>query len=326
MFSEILKVIPKLDNKDLDAMQKQLQGRFTKIAKGFGKGLGNVLKGGGFLGIALGLLDKLLNPLKETNEAIDRMLKSSDDIATNATQFNTSAGKLFKLIQLAKATGLDQDTLFMQMQKFQTAIAEAKADPSKPSAVRNYVDQADTAEAFFEFIQSLQKMDRNQQLLVQQSVFGEKQILKMADFLQTDFAAKFKEVGLDKVTSGKLTTSIEKLAGLNDMADALAARRETTDMIAKSGIINSSMVRSRDKSAQIELQRENQRIQSYNDLAAISQTTDKIMALVEQGIGLLGNLITKLTPFVDKMSTAVDKFMKSPMVRGVKSWFGGKDE
>lgn len=304
-------------------MEKALQTRFTKIAKSFGKGLVNIFKGGGVVGIALGLLDKLLNPLKETQEAIDRMLKSSDDIATNATQFNTSAGKLFKLITLAKATGLDQDTLFMQMSKFQTAVAEAKADPNKPSAVRNYVDQEDTAQAFFEFIQALQKMDRNQQLLVQQSVFGEKQILKMADFLQTDFEKKFNEVGLNKITSEKLTRSIDKLATLNDTQDALTARRELFDTVNKSGVINESMIRNRDKSEQLQLQRENQRIQSYNDLAAISQTTDKIMGLVEQGIGLIGNLINKLTPFIDKVSTAIDKLLKSPFMRGVRGMFGG---
>lgn len=326
MFSEVLKIIPKLDPKDLNKMQQLLQARFTKIAKGFGKGLLNVIKGAGIAGLALSLIDKLLNPLKETQEAIDRMLKSSDDIATNANQFNTSTGRLFKLVQLAKATGLDQDNLFQLITKFQTAVAEARANPSQPSAVRNYVDQEDTAQAFFEFIQALQSMEKNQQVLVQQSVFGEKQILRMADFLQTDFARKFGEVGLDKVSSQKLTQSIEKMANLNDLADALEARRETQDVLTKSGVITESMIRARDKSAKIALERENQQIANYNNLAAISQTTDKIMGLVEQGIGLLGGLINKLVPAVDKIVMAVDKFMKTPMVRGVKSLFGGKED
>lgn len=340
MFREILKIIPKLDDKDLAAMERALQTRFTKIAKSFGKGVMNVFKGGGIAGIALGFIDKLLNPLKETQEAIERTLKSSDDIATNATQFNTTAGRLFKLVQLAKATGLDQDNLFMLINKFQTAAAEAKADPSKPSSVRNFVQRevvdpatgkktmqnADTAEAFFEFIQSLQKMDRNQQLLVQQQVFGEKQVLKMADFLQTDFGKKFKEVGLDKITSDKLTKSIDKLAGLNDLADALEARRNTTDIVSKAGVINEGMIRARDSSERQALQRENQRIASYENLAKISQTADKIAGLVEQGVSALGALITKLEPFIKKVEDAVDKILKSPVVRGVKSWFGGGDD
>jgi len=333
VFSEILKIIPKLDPKDLQAMQNALQSRFTKLTKSFGKGLVAALKGGGIAGIAIGLIDKLLNPLKEVQEAIDKTLNTSDDLATNANQFNTTAGKLQKLITLGKATGMDQQNLFTLITKFQGAVAAAQANPDDPAnnSVKNFVGQADTAEAFFGFIQQLSKMEKNQQVLVQQQVFGEKQILKVADFLQTigDPAALTKVVqrtGIDKVTSEKLTNSITKLADLNDLASALTAGRENRDLVSKAGVINEGMIRQRDKSEQLALDRENQRIKSYNDLAAISQSAEKIFALVDQGVALLGNLIGKLLPFLDKMTAAVDRFMKSPMVRGVRGLFGGKDD
>lgn len=334
MFSEILKIIPKMEPKDLQAMQNALQSRFTKLTKSFGKGLVNVLKGGGIAGIALGLIDKLLNPIKEVQEAIDRSLKSSDDIATNAKQFNTETGKLAKLITLAKATGLDQDNLFMLITKFQTAVAEAKANPNNENvnSVRNFVGQTDTAEAFFGFIQELQKLNKDQQILVQQQVFGEKQILKMADFLQSvgdpkALAEIVKNTGLDKITAAKLTGSIDKLANLNDLQDALTAGREMRDNVAKSGSVTEGMIRARARSEQIALDRENQQIKSYQNLAAISDSVNKIMGLVDQGVALVGSLVTKVLPFIDKMSGAVDRFMKSPMVRGVKGLFGsGKDD
>lgn len=328
MFSEILKIVPKLDNKDLDAMQKSLQSRFTKLTKNFGKGLVNVLKGGGIAGIALGLIDKLLNPLKEVQEAIDRTLKTSDDLSTNAAQFNTSSGKLFKLVQLAKSTGLDQDNLFLLISKFQTAVAQARANPNDQSvnSVRNFVGQEDTAEAFFGFISQLQKMNRDQQILIQQQVFGEKQILKMAEFLQKDFTQAARDVGIDKITAQKLTGSIDKLSGLADLSDALEARRGTFDIINKSGVINESMIRNRDKSEKIALQRENARIQSYNDLASITQTVDKIMALVESGVALLGSFISKVTPLIERLVNSVEKVLKSPLVRGVKGLLGGKGD
>jgi len=334
VFSEVLKIIPKLEPKDLQAMQNALQSRFTKLTKSFGKGLVNALKGGGIAGIALGLIDKLLNPLKEVQEAIDRTLKSSDDIATNANQFNTTAGKLQKLVTLAKSTGLDQDNLFQLITKFQGAVAQAKANPNDPgsNSVRNFTGQTDTAEAFFGFVQQLQKMDSNQRVLVQQQVFGEKQILKIADFMQSigdpkALATIVGRTGMDKVTSEKLTGSINKLANLNDLADSLTAGREMNDMVSKSGVINESMIRNRDKSERILLERENRNIANYNNLAAISQSVDKIMGLVEQGTAVLGGLVTKLLPFIDKMTAAIDKFMKSPMVRGVRGLFGGgKDE
>jgi hypothetical protein len=332
VFSEILKIIPKLDPKDLKAMQNALQSRFTKLTKSFGKGLVNVLKGGGIAGIALGLIDKLLNPLKEVQEAIDRTLKTSDDLATNANQFNTTTGKLTKLVTLAKATGLDESNLYTLINKFQGAVAAAQANPNDPAnnSVKNFVGQKDTAEAFYGFITQLQKMDKNQQILIQEQVFGEKQILKMADFLQQGsegFEKIAKITGIDRVTSDKVGSKIDKNAQLSDLADALKSGREFRDLQSKSSIINEGMIRSQDKTAQLELDRENQRIKSYNDLAAVSQTAEKIFTLVDQGVALIGSLTTKLLPFIDVMTQAVGKFMKSPMVRGIKGMFGGgKDE
>lgn len=324
MFSDILKIKPQIDNKDLQAMEKQLQSRFTKIAKGFGKGIGSLFKGGGLLGLAVGLIDKLLNPLKEVQEAIDKTLKASDDLATNAKQFNTTAGRLAKLQAFGKAAGLDPESLSMLITKFQTAVAEAKANPKEPSAVRNFTGQTDTAAAFFEFIQSLQKMNKDQQILVQQQVFGEKQILKMADFLNSDFQAVGKY--FSRFDSAKLTRDINKTADLNDLQDTLAAVRDLDDMQKKSRLINEGMIRTRDASEKLNLQRENQRIQSYSDLAAISQTSEKIMMMVEQGVGLVGKLINVALPFIDKATVFMQQVLKSPMMRGIKSLFGGKDE
>ena len=325
MFSEILKIIPKIDSKELAQMERNLTSRFTKVAKKFGSGVANVFKGGGVAGAALALIDKLLNPLKEVQESIDRTLKSSDDVVTNAKQFETTSGKLFKLISLAKGAGLGQDDLFMLLTKFQTAIAEAKQNPSAPSAVKNFTNEKDTAQGFFDFIQSLQKMEKSQQILVQQAVFGEKQILKMSDFLNSDFSSLFKEVGLDKVSSKKLTGSIEKLGGLNDLADVLTAKREVTDIVAKGGAINEGMIRARDKAERVALERENMRIKSYEDLQAISSTVDKIMVMVEQGLGLLGKLISVVTPALNSMVSSIEKFSKGPMARGLMKLFGKGD-
>lgn len=171
-------------------------------------------------------------------------------------------------------------------------------------------------------------MAKDQQLLVQSQVFGEKQILKMADFLQSvgdpSSVAKLAGLtGIDKVSSAKVGASIDKTAGLNDLADALQAGREFRDATAKANAINESMIRARDKSEQVALDRENQRIQSYKDLAALNQTAEKIFMIVDQGVILLGSLISKVLPFVDKMTTAIDKLMKSPMIKGVKGLFGG---
>ena len=329
MLTDILKIIPKMDSSDLKKLEDQLQSRFTKISKKFGKGLMDVLKGGGIAGLALGLIDKLLNPLKAVQESIDRTLKTSDDLATQANQFNTSSGKLFKLVQIGKSAGLDQEGLFTLITKFQTAVAQAKADPNDQSvsAVRNFTNEKDTVANFFNFIQQLQKMDRNSQLLVQQQIFGEKQIGKMSEFLNLNFAKQFRATGLDRKSSETFTKAIDKMAKLSDLADILKVKNENKDIIDKSRVINESMIKQRAKSDALALEKENLQIKSYNDLAAISDTVSKIMLIVEQGVGLIGKLINMITPIINQATDFMQKFLKSPLMRLGRGLFGGgKDE
>lgn len=316
MFKETLLIKPKLESGDLNNMERSLSRRFGNVAKKFGKGLVGALTGGGIAGLALGLVDKLLNPLKETQEAIDKVLKQGDDIVTNAKQFGTTAGKLFRLQQIAKSTGLDEGSLDLLITKFQSAVAEAAADPNKQTSVRQFVGQKDTAAAFFEFIQSLQKLNKTQQLLVQTEVFGEKQILKMADFLQTDFAAQTKLVGGPK--SEKLTPSLEKLAGLNDLKDALEANRNLNDVVKKAAIINADMVKSQNDRAKLDLQRENQQIKSYNDLAAISNASNELVNLAKSASLGLTAMLVKVTD----LSNNVKKLTESRAVKGLLKLIG----
>lgn len=312
MFSSIFKLIPKLSPADLQKMERNLQARFTKIAKKFGKGLATALAGGGIVGFALGAIDKLLNPLKEVQEAMDKIMGRGDDLVTNAKQFGTTAGKLAKLQAFGESTGLDAGSLDVLVNKFMGAVAEAQADPNKKSPVRAFVGEKDSAEAFFNFIQALQKMDKNQQLLVQQEVFGEKQVLKMADFLQTDFSDLNKF--FKGISSDKLTKDAEKLGRLNDLTQTLGAVRGLKDLSAKAGVINEGMVKSKDKAEGLLLEKENARIKSYQSLSEISIASAKVQALVEKATLDVGEILAKLT-------TILGLAHKLFTLRGLKGFF-----
>lgn len=317
MFKVLLNIIPNLSKKDLDKMDKQLTRRFTRLAKSFGKGLVNVLKGGGVVGLAIGLIDKLLNPLKEVQDTLDRTLKSSSDLVTNAKQFGTDAGSLARLVAMGEAKGLEAGDIYTLLTKFQTSIAEAEADPAKDTSVRQYVGSKDTAAAFFEFIQSLQKRDRNDQIRVQQEVFGEKAILKTASFLQADFENLSK--AFQKYDTKTVTRALEKTDTIADTNDRLTAARNYEDLVGKSRVINESMVQQYDKRMRLEQERENQRLQGYNALGTISEASTKILGLVETGMIKLTELVTKVT----NMQTTIDKIPGSKFFKGI---FGGGDK
>lgn len=320
MFKEILKIIPMLDSSDLNKMERGLTTRFGRIAKKFGKGLASSLMGGGIAGIALGLIDKLLNPLKEVQESIDKTLKQGDDIVTNAEQFGTTAGKLFKLAKLAQAKGVDQDSLFMLLQKFQVAVAEATADPNKPTSVRQFVGQKDTADAFFAFIQGLQKLTKEQQLLVQQEVFGEKQILKVAEFFNAapEFGKLMKQIGLK--SPAVYDQAAQKLGGLNDLQEIFQAGREANDFVTKGNRITQDMIVAREAQIRQDLQKENDRIGSYHALMKMERDMANLMALIEKGYTELLKIAQRAGTITDLLNAVKG----SRMLKGILS--GGKGE
>lgn len=313
MWREILNIDPKLDNGDLNEMERRLSTRFTKVAKKFSKGLAGAIAGGGIAGLAMGLIEKVLNPLKETQEAMDKFIAGADDLATNAEHFNTTAGKLVKLRALATSTGLDEESLYMLMNKFKTAVAEASQDPTKDSAVRAYVGQKDTAEGFFNFIQSLKEMDDTSKTLIQTEVFGEKQILKMADFLQTDMASQLRKIGAR--SSDEYDKDIHNLAEMKDLADILQARRDLKDLRVKGQTMTGAMITSRDQQIKNELGRENQRIANYHTLAKTQETMNELVYTAEKGL-------TELAKAVFKLGDIQGMIKQFQTLRGIKGMLG----
>src|SRR4051812_12038079 len=100
-------------------MENSLNKRFTSIAKKFGKGLVDTLKGGGLFAIAGVLINKVLNPLQKVQETIDKTLARGSDLATFAKQFHSSPGNLARLEALGQSQGLDSEGLRNLLLKFQ---------------------------------------------------------------------------------------------------------------------------------------------------------------------------------------------------------------
>lgn len=335
MLTEVLKIQPKLDNNELNQMERSLSSRFGKIAKGFGRGL----KLASVAALGAAVLDKLINPLQEVKAAIDRTLGKADDIVTNAKQFNTTTENLLKIRSLGNVRGLTNENVDLLLTKFQGAVAQAKADPNDPanSAVKNYVNEKDTAMAFYNFIQQLQKMDKNQQVLVQQQVFGEKQVLKMAEFIQ-DVGFKESADSLKKVDFAKAAAAAEKLGALNDKLTANRTVNELNDLSGKASVINKGTLSNINRSEIANLNRENARISRsaamFTAEENIANLTDNVEKLVNMAVTELPILMKGLNATVDLLKKSVEgwsmlfKVIKeSGAYKGIMNWFGGgKDE
>lgn len=329
MFKEILQIIPKLSASELDNMQRSLQSRFSKVAKSFGVGLKNALTGGSIVGAAAALMQKALSPLKEIQDAIERTLDKGNDLTTGAKQFGSTPGEFAKLTAIAQAKGIDAGSLEALLIKFQTSVAEAKADPKKDTSVRQFVGEANTVEAFLKFIQGLQKLGTDKQVLVQQEVFGAKQIGKMSDFLNADFPEIIK--AFSNVSTENLTRDINKLSGVSDLQRLLGAQTSLADIGGKAKNINSGTAIAIDNAEKARLERENKKIADFRGLIAVDEKMQVIQDRLETLTRelLLGiPLITKglegavglLQQSVDGWKMIYDLIKDSRIIKGIMKW------
>lgn len=314
-------------------MEKNLSGRFSKIAKGFGKGL----KLASVAALGAAVLDKLINPLNEVKAAIDRTLEKANGIVTNAKQFNTSTENLLKLRALGELKGVAPEQMDVLLTKFQGAVAQAKANPNDAavSSVRNFVGQKDTAEAFFNFIASLQTLTSEQRTLVQNQIFGEKQVLKMAEFLQSDFSESAK--ALRQIDFAKAAKATQSLSDLQEIDARNKTVRGLNDLIAKNQVINKGTIAGVNTSEVAALAKENRQIgraaQAFTVEESLNKINENIEELLQQFISGLPIVTSALNTVVDLLKQSVEGWKmiinlikQSPVFRGIKGLFGGKDE
>lgn len=308
MFKEVLLITPKLSNADLSAMDRSLNRRFTSIAKRFGKGLLGALAGGGLVGIAAGLIDKLLNPLKEIQEAISRTLEQGDDLATNAKQFNASPGELGYLMAHAKAAGLDTATLFTALSKYQTALAEAKADPTKDTPVRQYANDKNVVQSFIEFLEQMKLKDKDKQILIQQDLFGEKFILKMAQFSQRNLSDNRTIGGPGVKAVSAAAEKIDQVAGLEKLK---GAQNWLKDFVEKSNGISSDIILLQEAERERKQREENKDLQAYQNFAAFSELAEFIKSVPKDALRNYADYHVKAARFFDDIA----KWIKTPFAR-----------
>ncbi len=340
MFSEVVKLVPQVDQGALRRMFATLNQRFSSVASKFGTGLKRALQLTP-LGIITGaFLSKLLNPLQKAEEILDRILKKGNDATSNAEEFNTTPGKLLRLDAVAQAKGLDADTLHLLLGRFQLSLAKEqeqvkleneKKSPANPGILRQFVGDKDVVESFFSFIQSVAAIkDKSRQTVVQTDVFGERIRGKATEFFNTP---NFADILGKLPTTEAFDTAAKKTGDLNDKQELLTAIRESQDFIQKSKLVDESQINAIDKSKRVDNQAENESLKRFDSLKtsaiAVQELTEKfdkfttdfvtnVAPALTEGIQALSDGVGVLTPLVsdakDLLSTGFDS-----MVQGLAS-------
>ncbi len=352
MFTEVIKLVPTLDRSALSSMFENLSKRFSSVARKFGDGMKSALKFGGLAGIATALISKLVNPLQKAEEIIDRVLNKGDDAVTAAEEFQSTPGKVLRLQALGRAKGLDPETIFNLVRKFQGALAkeqEAIAAPEKiqrklaetkdpvqrlalqaelktaretaqqGGVLHEFINEKDIVEAFFKFSQSLSALgrtDKAQQTVAETQVFGEKVRGKAVEFLNaTDFASI-----LSKLPSAKtLDVAATKTGNLNDLKDLLTGVRETEDFVTKSTLVNETQVKALDQSTRLSDKADNQTLQRFDALKSSSIAVQELTAKFDQfTTDFLNNVAPEMVKGINVLSKFAGEFLPSfAEVKGV---------
>ncbi len=162
MFSEILRIKPVLDSATTKQMEQNLSARFARVAHRFGQGLRAVVKGS-ILGISLGLISRLLNPIEALEDKIKKLLGEGTDIRELADKLGGTPGQVKQLQDVAQTLGVTPDQFKELLTKYAAAIEKGReelhnpfVEPSSGSlAVRQFVDEKNLVQGFTAFLTSL---------------------------------------------------------------------------------------------------------------------------------------------------------------------------
>lgn len=340
MFTEMLRIKPILDGAAAKVMELTLNQRFQRVAKRFGGGLMAIMKGT-VLGISLGLLNRLLNPIEALEDKIKSLLGQGTDIRDLADEFNTSPGQIKRLQDVAQSIGVQPDQLKEMLKKFQDAITNAKqelADPFvKPSeqtqAVRNFVGEKDMAEGFFKFLQSLKAEGTGQGRTVlvgdpangltrqltgaesrqqfEKAVFGEQLRGAQRRLVDTDFNQQL--LKLNEPSAQKLSNAVNKTASLAEQQRILQTRNENQDFLNASGILNQKMIADMAQAQANEQAKLTKQLQSYDDLRKAADGIEKLKTILLD----LSTFAAKGVGYLGVIADWVEKFKGSPLLRGI---------
>lgn len=304
MFNEVLKITTKLDDKDTAKLEKNLNGRFGRVAGKFGKGLKNVMKGT-FIFAALGLVTKLLDPLKEVEERIKRLIEGGSDIRDLAERFGTSTGKIATIQAVSESMGVTPDKLEELMSKYADAIEQGKKEveqgldvyeQSKATKIlKDYLNDTDLAESFIGFLESVSGTTGADRSTMENEVFGGTQKGATRRFIDSDFNEARKKFGGASVDT--LSSANDKLASLGDQDRNADVKRRQREQIEASKLISPSIIQGmnaaadrKQKEEMKELSQTTSMLKAQAGIDNMVETLHSIMGIMRTVLGYLGDI------------------------------------
>lgn len=324
MFTEILRIKPVIDTASATRMEVGLGQRFRRISANFKRGIGLAVKGS-IVGLSLTLLTRFLNPLEKIEEKIRKLLDEAKGQGDLADELGTTPGKLRAVQNVAGSLGVTPDTLKDLLSKYAKAIEKAKDEIQNPSgeisdstrALKNFANDKDVLESFFQFIQSLKGVSAVPRQAIEKAVFDE--TLKGQGKRLID--ANYTHALLSPpATSAQLNSAYSNLQAREQQDRTATINRETLDLIRTSRNVTPGVIGAIQAKAQRDLDKESLDFKNFQNLKKAQETVDTIAIGVEAMQQAVLQLVTLLTTLVQYISG----IKASRIIRGINSLGGDK--
>ena len=266
-----IKVGLQLDKSQAQAMEKDLNGRFGRVATKFSSRLGTGLKRLAYSGILASAVGALLQPLDKLNDKIDSTLDKFSDVRDQARGFGVDEAQYLKARILSEAVGVQNfDTMFS---KFRQEMI--KANKGLPSALAQFRGREGNVEDFMTLISSLKAADPSKRQTMIGQIFGQDQIREVNKLITADLTRLAEKLNVG-AKNEDINVALQRVSSLREEQAILQGRRTIQELTQAPSIINKSILQDQDEYFRKQNELLNEQMKQYRTLPACKKALIKL--------------------------------------------------
>lgn len=270
--------------------------KFGRVTKRFGHGLKNAIKGS-VIGISLGLLAKLLNPLNELEDRIKKLLGQGEDAKELANKIGATPGELQFAQFRANALGIPTDKFNELITAFSKVVdaQQQEVDERKKKKIGGdpLVSQDNRLKGFQRallIIDDLMKTDPAKARIFQRELFGD--TLSGNEKKLFDPTFKREIFGNRYNVIDKLNSANNKLNTQNERYTEGSAKQNLQDFIRSANAVTPGVISGTLSNQQRDLNKDFKELTQYQIL---KNAADQVQEIVDILNGIKGYIFQALS-------------------------------
>lgn len=288
-----IKVGLQLDKSQAQAMEKDLNGRFGRVASKFSSRLGTGLKRLAYSGILASAVGALLQPLDKLNDKIDSTLDKFSDVRDQARGFGVDEAQYLKARILSEAVGVQNfDTMFS---KFRQELT--RANKGMPSALAQFRGKEGSVEDFMQLISSLKMAKPTQRQTMIGQIFGQDQIKEVNKLVTADLTRLAEKLNAG-VKNEDIRSALQSVSGLREDQALLQGKRAIDELVQAPNLINKGVLQEQDAYFRKQNELLAEQMRQYSNVAGLQKGVDKIVETTNKIASGIGGFVNNFKEFI----------------------------